>query len=91
MERHFFESIDAQNLENRVKTEIDFKLLFHGRRQDINAHGDPDNLEAWLTHTNQASVRTCLLSACIVNGGVKVYQRGGAKVYQLAQGNGPRD
>jgi methyl-accepting chemotaxis protein len=26
-----------------------------------------------------------------VNGGVKVYQRGGAKVYQLAQENGPQD
>ena len=26
-----------------------------------------------------------------VNGGMKVYRRGGAKVYQLAQGNGFRD
>jgi hypothetical protein len=31
------------------------------------------------------------LTTPTVNGGVKVYQRGGAKVYQLAQENGPQD
>lgn len=35
-------SIDTQNLENGVKTQIDLKLLFDDGHQHINAEGDPD-------------------------------------------------
>jgi hypothetical protein len=42
--------------------------------------------EEIVTYSARLSAASPLLH---VNGGMKVYQRGGAKVYHLAQGNGP--
>ncbi len=42
MERLFLESIDAQDLENRVEAQIDFELLFDDGDEHVNADGNPD-------------------------------------------------